>query len=70
MIYPIKYGLKVSAEIIRDNENDNAQVKIHAPCYKNKEYTLSFSYKASAFTDAEILKDRDFNTEMLRRYGI
>ena len=69
MIYPTKYGLDVSVEILRDTETDTAQVKIYAPMYVNKEYMLPFSFSSSQFTDAKILKDHDFNTCMLKRYG-
>lgn len=69
MIYPIKYGLDVSVEILRDAETDTAQVKIYAPMYVNKEHVLPFSFRSSQFTDAKILKDHDFNTYMLKRYG-
>lgn len=40
MIYPTKYGLDVSVEILRDTETDTAQVKIYAPMYVNKEHVL------------------------------
>lgn len=69
MIYPIKYGLDVSVEILRDAEADTAQVKVYAPMYVNKEYVLPFSFRSSHFTDDEILRDRDFNTRMLKSYG-
>lgn len=69
MIYPIEYGYKVSAEILRDTETNTAQIKIHAPFYKNKEYMLSFFFKSSDFTDAQILKDHNFIARMLQSYG-
>lgn len=69
MIYPTKYGIDVSVEILRDTETDTAQVKVYAPMYKNKEYILSFSFTSSQFTDREILRDRDFNRVMSQSYG-
>lgn len=68
MIYPTKYGYKVSVEILRDAETDTAQVKVYAPMYKNKEYILPILFTASQFTDGQILKDHDFNNQMLNRY--
>lgn len=69
MIYPTKYGYRVSVEILRDAETDHAQVKVYCPIYVKKEFILSVSFTSSQFTDSEILKDRDFNRVMMGHFG-
>lgn len=64
----VPYGLKVSVEIVRDENKDEAKVKVIAPLYKNKEWFMSHSYKSSHFTDAQILNDRDFNTCLCKHF--
>lgn len=70
MKYPIKYGLNVSVEIIRDNISDNAQIKVYAPMYINKEWIMKHSYKSSQFTDNQILNDADFHYVLCKHYLI
>lgn len=70
MIYKTKYGIDVSVEILRNAEEDVAQVKVYAPMYINKEHILGISFTSSQFTDSQILKDRDFNRIMMAHYGI
>jgi len=70
MIYPTKYGYKVSVEILRDAETDHAQVKVHCPMYMKKEFILSVSFTSSQFSDSEILRDHDFNRVMIQHFGI
>lgn len=70
MIYKTKYGIDVSVEILRNAEEDNAEVKVYAPLYMQKEYILGISFTSSQFSDSEILKDRDFNRIMMAHYGI
>jgi hypothetical protein len=62
------YGLNVYVEIIRDAETDTAKVNVHAPLYKCKFWTMSHSYRASQFTDFQIINDSDFKTVMLKHY--
>lgn len=68
-MYKTKYGLNVSVEIIRDNANDVATVKVIAPLYINKEWIMPHSYKASQFTDYEIVRDSDFNSVLSKHYS-
>ena len=68
MKYPIKYGYKVSVEIIRDLETDSAYVKVYAPMYMKKEWTFTFCYTSSHFSDYKILNDYNFITEMIKHY--
>ena len=70
MKYPVKYGLNVSVEIIRDNVSDNAQIKVYAPLYLNKEWFMSHSYRSSQFADNQILNDSDFNSVLSKHYPI
>lgn len=67
-MYKTKYGLDISVEIIRDNANDVATVKVIAPMYVNKEWIMSHSYKASQFTDYAIMRDSDFNSVLSKHY--
>jgi len=67
-VYKTEYGLNVSVEIIRDAETDNARVKVIAPMYMNKEWFMGHSYKASEFSDYEILRDHSFTTTMIEHY--
>ena len=69
MSYKTEYGLNVSVEIIRDEETDNAQIKVLSPMYVKKEWFLGLSFKSSEFTDSEILRDRDFKSVMLKHFG-
>lgn len=69
MIYPVDFGYKVSVEIIRDEETDNAKIKVYSPMYMKKEWTLGLSFRSSSFSDSEILKDRDFQGVMKQFYG-
>lgn len=66
--YPVPYGLKVSVSILRNADTDTAKVRVHAPMYMRKEWGMTHSYQASAFTDAEILRDRDFVTRMQQAF--
>ena len=68
MKIPVPFGFDVSVEISRDNQTDIARVIVHAPCYKNKRWTMSNSYKSAEFSDHEIIKDRDFISTMLKHY--
>lgn len=70
MKYNVKYGLNVSVEIIRDNISDNAQIKVYAPMYLNKEWIMKHSYKSSEFTDYQILNDSDFHSVLSKHYLI
>ena len=67
-LHRTQYGLLVSVEIIRDTNTDTATVVVHAPMYTNKLWTMSHSYKSSAYSDHDILNDRDFTTVMCNRY--
>lgn len=69
MIYPTKYGINVSVEIIREADTDTAFVKVHAPLYIRKEWVMTFCYKSSIFSDCKILMDSSFQNEMIRSYG-
>jgi hypothetical protein len=62
------YGLNVAVEIVRDSETDTARVIVHAPMYKNKLWTMAHSYRASQFTDFQIINDSNFTTVMLAHY--
>jgi hypothetical protein len=62
------YGLDISVEIVRDSETDTARVDVHAPLYMRKLWTMPHSYRASHFSDAQILKDSDFKRVMLTHY--
>jgi len=68
MLHPTKYGLNVSVEIVRDSETDTAHVHVHAPIYMNKHWVMNHSYKSSAFTDFQIIKDSDFVSVMCKHY--
>ena len=68
MKHPVKYGSDISVEIVRDAETDTAKVNVHAPLYTRKEWTMPHSYRASQFSDAEILKDSDFVRVMSKHY--
>lgn len=68
-MYKTPYGLKVSVEIVRDTATDTARVVVHAPLYVIKQWTMSHSYKASEFSDHEILRDHDFVRVMSKRYS-
>jgi len=62
------YGLDVAVEIVRDAETDTARVNVHAPLYTNKFWTMPHSYKASQFSDFQIINDSDFARVMLTHY--
>jgi hypothetical protein len=66
--YKTKYGLDVSVEIIRDEETDTAYVDVIAPMYVEKRWRMTHSYRASQFSDAEILNDSDFHTRLSKAY--
>ena len=68
-IYQTDHGFKVSVEIVRDTDRDEAKVIVLADFYKEKRYTMPHSYTASQFTDEQILKDSDFLHVMFQRYG-
>lgn len=70
MKYPVKYGINVSVEIIRDNISNSAQIKVIAPMYLNKEWIMKHSYKSSEFTDYQILNDDDFHSVLSKHYLI
>lgn len=70
MKYPVKYGINVSVEIIRDNISNSAQIKVIAPMYLNKEWVMKHSYKSSEFTDYQILNDADFHSVLTKHYLI
>ena len=69
-VYKTNYGFDVSVEIIRDAQTDNARIKVLAPMYMNKEWFMSHSYKASEYSDHEILRDRSFTTTMIEHYPV
>jgi hypothetical protein len=62
---PVPYGYKVSVSIRR--EGDTAFVDVHAPMYMRKDWTMPHCY-ADTFTDAEILRDHSFTTQMCNHY--
>ena len=64
-----KYGLDVSIFIRRNVEEDIAEVVVHAPMYKNKEWVFPHCYSASQFTDSKILNDHSFVSKMIQHYG-
>lgn len=66
--YPVPYGLKVSVSILRNEDTDTAQVRVHAPMYMRKEWDMPFSYTASQFSDAQILRDHNFTTRMAQAF--
>ena len=64
-MYKVPYGMDVSVSIRR--HAGTAHVVVHAPLYMRKQWELPHSYSAS-FTDAAILRDRDFITQMIKHY--
>lgn len=64
----VPFGYKVSVEIVRDIQNDSAKVNVHSPLYKDKVWAMPHSYKASQFSDYQIINDRDFVTVMCKRF--
>ena len=68
MLHKTNFGCEISVEIIRDSETDTARVKVHAPIYKNKLWTMPHSYKSSQFSDFQILHDSDFIRVMFKYY--
>lgn len=62
------YGLNVSVEIVRDKDTDTARVDVYAPMYTRKLWTMPHCYKASQFTDSQIINDSDFHRVMLKHY--
>lgn len=66
--FPTSYGCKVSIEIERDTETDTAAVNIHAPLYIKKFWKMPHCYKASQFTDLEIINDSDFKRVMCSHF--
>jgi len=68
MKIPVSFGSMVSVEIVRNTNTDTATVNVHAPLYKNKLWTMTHSYKASQFSDYQIISDRDFVTTMCKHY--
>lgn len=62
------FGYNVSVEIVRDKVTDTASVHVHAPMYLTKHWIMPHSYRASQFTDHEIIKDSDFITVMCNHY--
>jgi hypothetical protein len=62
------YGCKVSVEIERDAETDTATVNVHAPLYIKKFWTMPHCYKASQFTDLQIINDSDFKRVMFSHF--
>jgi hypothetical protein len=68
MLHKTKFGLDVSIEIVRDSETDSAHVHVHAPIYKNKHWVMAHSYRASEFTDFQIINDADFVSVMCKHY--
>jgi hypothetical protein len=69
MQHKTSFGLDVSVEIVRDSETDTANVKVFAPIYVQKVWTMPHSYRSSQFTDHEILKDTDFVSVMTKHYS-
>lgn len=75
-IIPVPYGYKVGVKLIRVpvkenggifHETGTVYVEVHAPMYVNKVWRMSHSY-SDVFTDAEILRDRDFIRVMLDHF--
>lgn len=64
------FGFDVSVVIVRDTVTDTASVHVHAPMYTNKEWIMPHSYRASHFTDDQIIKDSDFIRVMCNHYPI
>ena len=62
------YGYKVYVEIERDAETDTATVNVHAPIYMKKFWTMPHCYKASQFTDFQIINDCDFKRVMCSHF--
>jgi hypothetical protein len=65
--YPVDYGFKVSVCLMRDTEKDTVRVKVIAPMYSQKEWSMDHCY-ACSFTDGQILHDSDFIRVMSRAY--
>lgn len=65
----VPYGLKVSISLERDDVNQCNWITVHAPLYINKEWKLSFCYSYD-FSLGDILKDHNFQTVMLKSYGV
>jgi hypothetical protein len=63
------FGCNVSVVIVRDKVTDTASVRVHAPLYVNKEWTMPHSYRSSQFTDHAIINDSDFIRVMFKHYG-
>ena len=68
MKIPVSFGCKVSVEIVRDIKTNTATVNVHAPLYKNKLWAMTHSYKASQFSDYEIINDCDFISVMCKHF--
>jgi hypothetical protein len=68
MKYQTKYGFKVEVEIIRNEMEDKAIVIVHCPFYITKQFTMPHRYKASHFSDYDILNDCDFIRIMLSHF--
>lgn len=64
--YAVPYGLNVSVSIHR--EGDTEWVDVHAPLYMRKVWRMPHCYHAQHFTDAQILKEPNFITTMLKHY--
>lgn len=62
------YGLNVAVEIIRDDQTDTAHVHVHAPLYVKNHWVMDHCYRASQFTDFQIINDSDFTRVMLAHY--
>ncbi len=64
----VPFGFDVSVTVVRDTTTDTASVHVHAPMYLTKHWIMPHSYRASQFTDHEIIKDSDFTTVMCNHY--
>lgn len=69
MQHKTSFGLDVSVEIVRNSETDTANVKVFAPMYVKKVWTMPHSYRSSQFSDSQILRDSDFLSVMTKHYS-
>lgn len=65
---PVTFGLDVSVVIRRETDTDTAFVDVLCPMYKAKKFTMPHSYRASHFTDAQIINDSDFIRVMFNHF--
>ncbi len=64
----VPFGFDVSVEIVRDIQNDSAKVNVHSPLSKDKIWAMPHSYKASQFSDYQIINDSNFISVMNKRF--